>query len=276
MPTGKASPSPGQPSGQPEPPVAGRDRLETEFGRYSEWLAHAIADTSFEDPIPAACRGTGNPALFERLASHLGARPGMTVLDVGCGIGGPGAWLMTQRGCRVIGVDVMHPAICGLKLLFPDLPAAVASIDHPPFDADTFDCAWMLGVLELLDNKKQALAALQRVIRPGGRVIIYSFVIAADELDDVPEVDVFERPEDVIETAVSVGLVVIHAARVVGLPKVPEEWRERIARVRGRLWALHPNDPSLKRVEFDIARISRICNSNQVEPWEFVLEKGPR
>lgn len=256
--------------------MGGRERLETEFGRYAEWLAEAIASLSFDDPVPAACRGTGNPALFERLASHLGARPGMTVLDVGCGIGGPGAWLMTERGCRVIGVDVMHPAICGLKLLFPDLPAVVGTIDKPPFGADTFDSAWMLGVLELLDNKQQALAALQRVIRPEGRIVIYSFVIAADELDDVPEADIFERPQVVIETAASVGLVVIHAARIVGLPKVPDEWRDRIAQVRGRLWDLHPNDPRLERVEVDIARITRICNSNQVEPWEFVLEKGPR
>ncbi len=252
----------------------GRDRLETEFGRYSEWLAEAIASLSFDDPIPAACRGTANPALFERLASHLRARPGMTVLDVGCGIGGPGAWLMTERGCGVIGVDVMHPAICGSKLLFPDLPAVVASIDKPPFGGDAFDSAWMLGVLELLDNKKQALAALHHVVRPGGRIVIYSFVIAGDELDDVPEVDIFERPQVVIETAASVGLTVIHAAPIVGLPKIPDEWRERTALVRTRLWDLHRDDPRLERVEFDIARISRICNSNQVEPWEFVLEKG--
>ncbi len=254
----------------------GRDRLEPEFGQYAEWLAQAVADFSSEDPIPAACRGTGNPALFERMSGLLGADPGMTVLDVGCGIGGPGAWLATERGCRVIGIDAMHPAIRGLKLLFPDLPAVVASIERPPFGADAFDSAWMLGVLELLDDKKRALAELRHVVRPGGRVIIYSFVIAGDEPDDVPEADIFERPQDVIKTAVSVGLDVLHAARIVGAPKVPDEWRVQTARVRERLRDLHPNDPLLERVELDIARISRICNSSQVEPWEFVLEKGSR
>ncbi|HEV3473716.1 MAG TPA: class I SAM-dependent methyltransferase [Actinomycetota bacterium] len=266
--------SPPQP---PSDPLAGgRDRLETEFGQYAGWLAQTIADISLEDPIPAACRGTGNPALFERMASHLGARPGMRVLDVGCGIGGPGAWLMAERGCRVIGTDVMRPAISGLKLLFPHFPAVVASIDEPAFGPETFDGAWMLGVLEVLDDKQRALAALHDVVRPGGRVAIYSFVIVVDEIDDVPEVDIFERAQDVIETATSIGFRVTHAAKIADLPPAPSEWRERTTRVRERLWELHPDDPRLERVEFDIARISRICTSDEVEPWEFVLEKGAR
>ena len=250
-----------------------RDRLETEFGSYAEWLAQAIASLSLEDPIPAACRGTGNPALFERLADRMETRPGMRILDVGCGIGGPGAWLMHERGCRVVGVDVMQPALRGLKLLFPDLPTVVASTGALPFSSDSFEGVWMLGVLEVIENKAAALADLRRVLSRGGRAVLYSFMKTEEELTEVPEVDHFVRPEDVADMASSVGLELTGRERVT-VPKMPESWRDVRSRVRGRLWELHVGDPLLERVELDLARINRLTSSRQVEPWELVFEKG--
>jgi len=253
--------------------VKDHDRLETEFGTYAEWLAQAIASLSFEDPIPAACRGTGNPALFERLADLLEAGPDVTVLDVGCGIGGPGAWLMRERGCRVVGVDLMQPSLRGLKLLFPEFRTVRASTGALPFTTDAFERAWMLGVLEIVADKRRALAELQRVIQPGGRVVIYTFVKTGDDLDEVPEADVFERAEFVTGCASDVGFGVRSAQPVTDIPKIPDGWRDVTSRVRGRLWELHANDPLLERVELDLARISRLTRSREVEPWEFVLEK---
>src|SRR5216117_2599784 len=101
----------------------GRERLEAEFGRYATWVAEAVDGLDIADPIPAACRGTGDPLLLERLARSIAVRPGMRFLDVGCGLGGPAAWLNRACGCLVVGVDVMELAVHGLRRMFSDLPA---------------------------------------------------------------------------------------------------------------------------------------------------------
>ena len=63
-------------------PDWGRERLEDEFGRYATWVAEAVEGLRIDDPVPAACRGTGDPRLLERLTKMVGARPGMRFLDV--------------------------------------------------------------------------------------------------------------------------------------------------------------------------------------------------
>src|SRR5690242_15742015 len=49
--------------------------------------------------------GGGKPATL-RLARLLGARPGMRVLDVGGGLGGPARTLAAEFGCQVTVVDL--------------------------------------------------------------------------------------------------------------------------------------------------------------------------
>ena len=250
----------------------GRDDLDIEFGRYAEWLAEAALALELPDPVPAACRGTANPVLFERMADSIGARPGMTVLDLGCGIGGPGAWLATERGCNVIGVDLMEPGVRALKRLFPEQPAVVASSTSLPFPNARFDAVWILGVIELIADKNAALREVQRVLAPRGRVGLYTYVARAP-LNHVPRADRFEPVETVRSAIAAAGLEIVEAERV-ELPKKPEDWRASTVAVRQELWNRHRGDPLLEAVEGELSKISRLCSSGDVEPWHFVLTKG--
>ena len=47
----------------------------------------------------------GRPATAE-LAARMGLQPGMRLLDVGCGIGGPARYFAQHHGCHVTGVDL--------------------------------------------------------------------------------------------------------------------------------------------------------------------------
>jgi sarcosine/dimethylglycine N-methyltransferase len=48
----------------------------------------------------------GGAEAVDRLLPSLGLAPGMTVLDVGSGLGGPVRQVARASGCRVTGVDI--------------------------------------------------------------------------------------------------------------------------------------------------------------------------
>jgi arsenite methyltransferase len=105
----------------------------------------------------------------------LAARPGERVLDVGCGPGFTSAELLTEVGPdgAVVAVD-SSPQMLGLaagrcagaELLEGEataLPVADASVD----------AAICVQVLEYVPDVAARLAELLRVLRPGGRVVLW-------------------------------------------------------------------------------------------------------
>ena len=48
---------------------------------------------------------------LRRMAGDLGLMPGQTLLDLGCGMGGPALWMTRETGCRLIGIDASPMAI---------------------------------------------------------------------------------------------------------------------------------------------------------------------
>jgi SAM-dependent methyltransferase len=249
----------------------GRERLEVEFGEYSQWLADAIQAAGVE-PVQGACRGTGNPWLFDRLADAVGASEGTRVLDLGCGIGGPGAWL-AERGCRVIGVDVMEAGVRGLRQLFPGSLALVARLRALPFRDGHFEAAWALGVIETVDDKLGALTEIMRVLATGGRFAIYSFVATNPALRDAPAADRFEPAESVQAVLTTAGFEVVEAGPTNDLPGAPEAWTESLKKVRGEVARAHRGDGRFDTVEAEMAKIRRLVKDREIQPWMFVARK---
>src|SRR5688500_17141349 len=85
----------------------------------------------------------------KELAKSLGLSPGMHVLDIGSGLGGPGRYFAEACGCRVTGIDLTQEFVevannltrrCGLadRAVFKQ-----ASALDMPFGDATFDAATM-------------------------------------------------------------------------------------------------------------------------------------
>jgi cyclopropane fatty-acyl-phospholipid synthase-like methyltransferase len=51
------------------------------------------------------------------LADRAGLKAGMTVLDLGCGIGGPARTLAAEYGCTVTGIDLVAEYIKAAEML---------------------------------------------------------------------------------------------------------------------------------------------------------------
>lgn len=130
------------------------------------------ANPAFEAEM--AARTASREAAF--LAPHL--RPGMQVLDVGCGPGSITAGIAeTVAPGLVVGFDIQTTQIDRARQLAAErglatVRFAIADCYGLPFPDDSFDLAFANGVLMHLRDPVMALAELHRVLRPNGLVAV--------------------------------------------------------------------------------------------------------
>ncbi len=103
-------------------------------------------------------------------------RPGMRLLDAGCGPGSITAGLARRVAPgEVVGVDA-EPAVLAIARErgagLPNLRFEQASVYDLPHAADSFDAAYAHQLLQHLADPTAALRELARVVRPGGLVAV--------------------------------------------------------------------------------------------------------
>ncbi|MCG6939260.1 MAG: class I SAM-dependent methyltransferase [Gammaproteobacteria bacterium] len=105
--------------------------------------------------------------------------PGMHILDVGCGIGGSTRRLSHETGCCVTGIDLSDEYIDAAERLTQLLNMQervkflAASALALPFNDNTFDGAWSIQMNMNVENKLLWLQEVYRVLKPGGRAVLY-------------------------------------------------------------------------------------------------------
>lgn len=111
---------------------------------------------------------------FEDATGWTGqALEGKLVLDLGCGAG-RFAELAVARGADLIAVDYSGAVDACRKNLGDAAPPLVVQGDvfRLPFEAASFDAVYCLGVLQHTPDPARAFAALSRMVRPGGRLVV--------------------------------------------------------------------------------------------------------
>ena len=108
----------------------------------------------------------------------IAAAPGERILDVGCGPGFYMAELLERVGSdgHVSGLDTSAPmlAIAARRVEgHENVELLEAPATALPFDSGSFDGAISVQVLEYVDDVGLALAELHRVLRPGGRLVVW-------------------------------------------------------------------------------------------------------
>jgi SAM-dependent methyltransferase len=133
---------------------------------------------TIDDLAPAdQFHGGGKPAT-ERLARLAQLRPGMRVLDVGGGLGGPARTLAVDFGCDVTVVDLTESYVRAGEALTARLGLAnrvrhrVGDALVLPADAGAFDVVWTQNSGMNVADKALLYAGFARVLRRAGLLVL--------------------------------------------------------------------------------------------------------
>jgi SAM-dependent methyltransferase len=111
----------------------------------------------------------GRRTVIERAIDGLGLPARARILDAGCG-SGRNMLELARRG-TVTGVELSPTSVCLARARGAG-EVIEGSVLDMPFEADSFDLAVSLDVIEHLEDDLAALRELRRTVAPGGALLI--------------------------------------------------------------------------------------------------------
>ena len=103
------------------------------------------------------------------LADRARIVTGASVLDVCCGVAGPGRFLTRELGCNYVGVDSSASAVEIARERARGLPCRFVVGRVPPLPAGTFDVVLLLETILAFRDKATLLEAISGALSLGGR-----------------------------------------------------------------------------------------------------------
>jgi SAM-dependent methyltransferase len=156
-------------------PAATR-HYDANYGNFQSELYSQIRCEAFGEDIGQ--NSWLSAAEHDRFLAWLDLSAGKTLLDIGCGAGGPALRAVAITGCSVCGIDVHEPAISTANALsaqrgFERLAEfRVANAAEPlPFSGARFDAVICIDSINHLPDRPRVIAEWARVLKPGGRLL---------------------------------------------------------------------------------------------------------
>lgn len=131
---------------------------------------------------------------LDTFVAELGVGTGSTLVDVGCGHGGPGLWVCARTGSDLIGVDISEPALTASR----DRARGLGLSDRTSYRIGDFgalpladgeaDAVMSIDALTFAMDKALAARELARVLRVGGRVVLTTWDYSTQPENRPPQV----------------------------------------------------------------------------------------
>ena len=152
----------------------GIEDVVDEETRMRDYTTHYRADADLiVDPSALSPeRHASESRRLEGIVRHLGLRPGERLLDLGCGSG----WLAAAcgaAGASVIACDVAPQGVAAAKNRYPEAGSFLACDAYAVgLRSSELDVIVLSEVLEHLEDVPAALDEANRLLRPGGRLLL--------------------------------------------------------------------------------------------------------
>jgi SAM-dependent methyltransferase len=131
-----------------------------------------LVEEEFGAALDVSRNPRGPDQLYDIVAA-LGLPRGASVLDVGCGQGRHAARLRDRFGFAVTGVDPVPRQLEVARTTAPGVAFVLGSAESIPAEDSSVDLVWCRDVLILVPEPAAAYAEFHRVLKPGGRALVY-------------------------------------------------------------------------------------------------------
>jgi len=171
---------------------AGPDKGEfydAQYGKFATELYAAVRREACGEDIGQ--NGWITADEVARFVAWLGLGPGMTLLDVACGSGGPALHMAESTRCSVVGIDLHEAGIAQAQRQAAErglnerarFRVADAS-GRLPFEDASFDAVTCFDAINHLPDREAVLREWKRVVRPGGRVLFTDPITVTGPITD--------------------------------------------------------------------------------------------
>jgi SAM-dependent methyltransferase len=129
---------------------------------------------------------------MQGMATALHLSTGSALVDLACGMGGPGLWIARETGAQLVGIDVSAVALDAARQRARRLGLsqiarfALGSFAQTGLDAGSADGVMSVDALQYAPDKQAALDEAARILRPGGRLVFACFEFEPARVADLP------------------------------------------------------------------------------------------
>jgi SAM-dependent methyltransferase len=175
------------------------------------------------------------------LAEQAGITTGTSVLDLCCGIAGPGRLITRELGCRYLGVDYSASAIELARKRTGGLACRFEISRIPPIPSGPFEVVLLLETMLAFPEKAPLIEEISGALHPGGR---FAFTLEEGPPLTEPERTTMPDADTVWLTPLPEILSCLERARL--LVRFEEDWsRSHAAMVDSLLGAFAADAPDI-------------------------------
>ena len=153
---------------------------------YAAWLDETMTYSSARFTSPDQCLPQAQLNKYRAMADHAALKPGMRVLEIGCGWGGFAEYAAAERGCEVVGITLSeeHASFARKRMANQGLADRVdIRIEDFRGVQGEFDAVVSIEMIESVDetNWGPLFQTISRSLRPGAFAAMQVITIGDDE-----------------------------------------------------------------------------------------------
>jgi ubiquinone/menaquinone biosynthesis C-methylase UbiE len=146
---------------------------------------------------------------MQGMATALRLAAGSVLVDLACGMGGPGLWIAREAGAQLVGIDISSAALAAARARAHRLQLAQmarfvpGSFAQTGLDSASADAVMSVDALQYAPDKQAAIDEAARILRPGGRLAFACFEFEPERVAGLPVLgtDPVSDYHDVLEQA---------------------------------------------------------------------------
>jgi cyclopropane-fatty-acyl-phospholipid synthase len=143
---------------------------------------------------------------LDLVARKVGLKPGMTVLDLGCGWGGMASWAAEKYGCTVTGLTLSKDQVSLGNEKWKHLPVELRLCDYRDAQGQ-YDRVISIGMMEHVGpkNHRDVFEVINRCLKPDGVSLIHTIANNRSLRHGTPFIEKYIFPNAVAPSLAQIG-----------------------------------------------------------------------